>query len=83
MSTKDSIDLLISSLLGISTIGNLALGVCWYPKLTMYTSTPIPLIKVMAIPQINSMKLSINQNTFQGKGYWAPTSQRKWLEIHS
>jgi hypothetical protein len=49
----------------------------------MYTSTPIPLINVMVIPQIKSRKLSINQNTFRGRGYWAPKCLQKWLEIHS
>jgi len=85
MSTKESFDFLISSL-GISDsvmTGFLRLGVCWYPKLTMYTRTPIALIKVIATPQIKSTKLSINQNTFLGRGCWAPTNQRKWPEIHS
>ena len=80
MSTKESIDLFST---GIAISGNLTLGVCLYPKLTMYTRTPIALIRVMATPQINSMKLSINQNTFLSRECWAPTSQRKWPEIHS
>jgi hypothetical protein len=49
----------------------------------MYTRTPIVLIRVIAIPQTNSAKLSINQNTFLSRECWAPTNQRKWPEIHS
>jgi hypothetical protein len=75
--------LLLSSEMTVAIFGEVAFGLRWYPKLTMYTSTPIPLIKVMDSPKIKSTKLSINQNTFRGKEYWAPKCLQKWLAVHS